>query len=49
MVRLKWSKNSFRKVPSGQNLAGLLVINPVKFYPLFFRGVMHGPQKIGEI
>lgn len=35
MVRLKWSRIVSGRFQSGQNLAGLLVINPVKFYPLF--------------
>lgn len=31
----KMVQNSFRKVPKWTEPAGLLVINPVKFYPLF--------------
>lgn len=34
-VRLKWSRIVSERFQSEQNLAGLLVINPVKFYPLF--------------
>lgn len=34
-VRLKWSRIVSERFQSEQNLAGVLVINPVKFYPLF--------------